>query len=181
MTIKFPAVSCLICFFWPVCCQKTHQLSLEEHQELMDIVCLWSWLRPKIHSTMEVSSIQHLDTLFDNGILGRKCGVLGGWLNFVKSMFLSFFCKCFGSARTTKTRHTSRLKNKTRQHLGMDETKTRHTLDVGKTKPVTKLGWRYIEKSLDDKKKSYPLANWNVWFGDLGNFYDKQLPPSELY
>lgn len=141
MTIKFPAVSCLICFFWPVCCQKTHQLSLEEHQELMDIVCLWSWLRPKIHSTMEVSSIQHLDTLFDNGILGRKCGVLGGWLNFVKSMFLSFFlqvfwvCKdhqnpshfaiekqnpsTFGDGWNENPSHIGCWKNKTRHKIGM--------------------------------------------------------------
>ena len=80
-----------------------------------------------------------------------------------------------------KPSHIGWLKTKTRQHLGMDETKTRHTLDVGKTKPVTKLGWRYIEKSIDDKKNHTPLQIGNVWFGDLGNFYDKQLPPSELY
>ena len=92
-------------FFWPICCQKTHQLSLEEHQDLMDVVCLWSWLRPKIQSALEVNNIKHLDSLFDDGILGRKCGVLGVELNVVKSMFFGFFW-CFGP-RASKTRHIS--------------------------------------------------------------------------
>lgn len=49
--------------------QKSHQLSLEEHQYLADICCLWLWLRPKLLQEMESKASERLDEMWDTGFL----------------------------------------------------------------------------------------------------------------
>lgn len=58
----------------PLPCQKSAQISLEDHLQLMDIVLVWLWLRPKLEASLEGSLMARMETMFldgrlDNGVL----------------------------------------------------------------------------------------------------------------
>ena len=50
-------------------CQKQQQLSLEEHETLIDVCCLWSYIRPKLQGMITEEYFQKLSELFLNGTL----------------------------------------------------------------------------------------------------------------
>ena len=52
--------------------QKACQLTLDEHQDLVDAVCLWLWLRPKLAGAMEIANLENLDRMFAGGNLCCK-------------------------------------------------------------------------------------------------------------
>jgi hypothetical protein len=55
-------------YFFPG--QKSHQLSLEEHQPLADNCCLWKWVRPRLLQEMETKSKERLDEMWEGGFPG---------------------------------------------------------------------------------------------------------------
>ena len=50
--------------------QKSKQKSLEHHQQLMDAVCLWQWLRPQMATAVDANYMQKLEEMWMEGLLG---------------------------------------------------------------------------------------------------------------
>lgn len=65
-------------------CQKQQQLSLDTHENMIDGICLWVWLRPKIEALVSAEYMTKLEDMFFQGTL------VGSW------------------DEPTKTRHTSK-------------------------------------------------------------------------
>ena len=55
-------------------CQKQQQLSMETHENLVDAICLWLFLKPKIESLVSAEYMARLEELFMQGPLGPKGG-----------------------------------------------------------------------------------------------------------
>lgn len=50
-------------------CQKLQQLPMDAHENLVDAICLWVWLRPKIESLVSSEYMKKLEEMFARGIL----------------------------------------------------------------------------------------------------------------
>ena len=62
-------------------CQKQQQLPIETHEGLIDSICLWELIAPKISSLVSVEYMEKLHEMFLLGILGLEWifSDLGGW------------------------------------------------------------------------------------------------------
>lgn len=60
---------------FPYCArQKSAQLSLEDHQNLMDSVLAWKWVRPKLLASVDGEMMPKLDDMFAKGCLRQEWG-----------------------------------------------------------------------------------------------------------
>ena len=50
--------------------QKQQQLPMETHENLIDAICLWTWLAPKLQSLISPEYMEKLTDMFRNGKLG---------------------------------------------------------------------------------------------------------------
>ena len=141
--------------------QKSKQLSPELHQQLMDITCLWIWLKPMLASTLEPNMLAKLNEMWDAGFLDKK---LLGKIDFhLKSLIwvdglnptkhikeiLSYPqknrqtssrvpkkpVKLYRTSQTNPSNHFEEPQ-KTRQTLSNVPKKTRQTISRGPKKPV---------------------------------------------
>lgn len=53
--------------------QKSKQLSLPHHQQLMDNTCVWLWLRPQVANAVDSTYMVKLDQMWMEGLLGWMC------------------------------------------------------------------------------------------------------------
>ena len=61
-------------------CQKQQQLPIETHEGLVDSICLWEWIAPKISSLVSVEYMAKLYEMFLLGTLGLEwIWGMGGW------------------------------------------------------------------------------------------------------
>ncbi|CAK9098360.1 unnamed protein product [Durusdinium trenchii] len=56
--------------------KKSAQLSLEDHQNLMDSVLAWKWVRPKLLASVDGEMMPKLDDMFAKGMENRFCKIL---------------------------------------------------------------------------------------------------------
>ena len=49
--------------------QKTCQLTVDEHVQLMDMVCFWVWVQPKLSAEISNEEMERLEGLWRNGHL----------------------------------------------------------------------------------------------------------------
>ena len=49
--------------------QKSKQLPVENHQVLMDITCLWCWLKPNLKRALDASMMGKLEEMWLSGLL----------------------------------------------------------------------------------------------------------------
>lgn len=52
--------------------QKAQQMTLEEHQQLMDCVCLWTWLKSRLRTSLDDEVFKRVCEMWSAGILGRR-------------------------------------------------------------------------------------------------------------
>lgn len=57
--------------------QKQQQMPLEFHETLVDVICLWQWLAPKLSGLISAEYLDKLREMFDGGSLGCLLEVLG--------------------------------------------------------------------------------------------------------
>lgn len=48
----------------PAICQKMQQLPMATHEGLVDIICLWNWLAPKIQGLVSAEYMDKLEDMF---------------------------------------------------------------------------------------------------------------------
>ncbi len=53
----------------PATCQKMQQLPMATHEGLVDIICVWHWLYPKIQGLVSVEYMDKLEDMFEAGSL----------------------------------------------------------------------------------------------------------------
>ncbi len=51
--------------------QKQHQLTIEEHVNLMDMVCLWLYVAPKLKAEVSADVFEHYEAMFADGCPGQ--------------------------------------------------------------------------------------------------------------
>ena len=63
------------------CAQKSKQLSLETHQALMDVCCLWCWLKPHLQKSLDETMMAKMEEMWLAGLLdlGSMAWGLGFW------------------------------------------------------------------------------------------------------
>ena len=60
-------------FWWNAgLAQKQHQLTVEEHMALMDNVCLWLFVAPKLKAEVSADVFEHYEAMFADGCPGLK-------------------------------------------------------------------------------------------------------------
>ena len=61
--------------------QKSKQLPVENHQVLMDVTCLWCWLKPNLKRALDASMMAKLEEMWISGLL--NFAYVGGGLVWV--------------------------------------------------------------------------------------------------
>lgn len=61
--------------------QKSKQLPVENHQVLMDVTCLWCWLKPNLKRALDASMMAKLEEMWISGLLNFT--YVGGGLVWV--------------------------------------------------------------------------------------------------
>jgi len=52
--------------------QKQQQWPMDVHEQLVDAICLWQWIHPKLACLISADYMTKLDDMFAAGSLGKK-------------------------------------------------------------------------------------------------------------